>query len=714
MAETKVSNIYGSDTLAQYISTLYKDFADGRLPQEDIWKECWWNFIAQYNPKNTLTSTEGTTGRCKLFFRLTPQKVRAAHAKIMESLGLEVPFKLVPLIDTPTNEYNQQDISVFKKDIIRNQFNKIGLRDIFDTETMLLCIYGTAILKGPIFRTETEAVVEENVRQVMGLKVPMWKIPGRNYSRFRRTYQKRVVKDVVGLSIWDFFLDNNADTAEKSIGVIERHKYSPYEFQNKFFGNEEYDRENVIAAYNSACVPDDLRDLQIVKADKFVDVNPPKDLKISVLEYWGQAPYGLIKPYLKAVEEVEGQEKYNDTDIVECSVIMSGVDDDTHTLRSQNILQAKLNPTGKRIYKVCPFVKNPGSPWGIGVAESVRDSQKVINSFSRLMVDNKVLSGNGMFAIQRDLIDTRATKNGFKVYPGKIFFTKGDANAAIKPLMFPDVTAGLDVALDRFERWADEESGIPKYTQGESSSFLNKTATGMSMIINQSNVFLKTTIRNIDQYWIKPIAQEFNNLNEIDGSYPTEKNVPMDVVAMGVDSLMAKEIKFESAMKLFQVAKETDMLPYLKKQTALKVVSDLLDVKDLVVNEVEAEQIEQQLAQQAQTMSQAKLSANIDANILNALSAAERAQLVSKMGIIGDPQAPNELLMKKAQELELDTQSKIMINDRKALGKAQGQAANDILKDVMSAQPTTNGAPQEMAETEPQEPQEPSGSEEQE
>lgn len=1050
MAETKASDIYGSDTLAQYISTLYKDFADGRLPQEDIWKECWWNFIAQYNPETTLTSTEGNPGRCKLFFRLTPQKVRAAHAKIMESIGLEVPFKLVPLIDTPLNEYKQQDVSVAKKDIIRNQFNKIGLRDVFDTETMLMCIYGTGILKGPVFRTETEAVVEENVRQVMGLKVPMWKIPGRNYSRFRRTYQKRIVKDVVGVSIWDFFVDNNADTAEKSIGVIERHKYSPYEFQNKFFGSDEYDKENVIAAYNSACVPEDVRDLQIIKADKFVDVTPPKDLKISVLEYWGQAPYGLLKPYLKAVDNENGEERYSDTDIVECSVIMSGVDNDTHTLRSQNILQAKLNPTGKRIYKVCPFVKNPGSPWGIGVAESVRDSQKVINSFSRLMVDNKVLSGNGMFAIQRDLIDTRATKNGFKLYPGKIFFTKGDANAAIKPLLFPDVTAGLEMALDRFERWADEESGIPKYTQGESAGFLNKmldiftpvpmadgtykilrdiedgdwivgrsglptkvlkahkihfperayeivfksgekivaggehlwtvenesgkqrtidtdslyeynknykakvfiprvervftgreielpldpyilgvwlgdghtyaprittpdayiverlkeyaksnggdvkkdktqnaglattyyidglykplnklgllrrnsnddkegkhipeiyfnasyaqrlellrglmdtdgcqhsynlsiftqkegrlledvirliaglggfprkcktnpgklaregekyfnvnfsladnpfhlpkkankwnapsqkhnrqsiisitpvkvrlmrcltvdaedglfcvgkrftvthnTATGMSMIINQSNVFLKTTIRNIDQYWIKPIAQEFNNLNEIDGSYPTAINVPMDVVAMGVDSLMAKEIKFESAMKLFQVAKETDMLPYLRKQTALKVVSDLLDVKDLVVNEVEAQQIEQQLAQQAQTMSQAKLSANIDANILNALSATERAQLVAKMGIIGDPQAPAELLMKKAQELELDTQSKIMINDRKALGKAQGQAANDILKDVMTQGANESEEAQEPTENEPQGTEQPGGSEDQ-
>lgn len=683
MAKEKVSDIYSTDNLEDYLSVLFTEFSEGREPYEDVWKECWWNYIGQYNPEQKLQTTEGSAGRSRIFFRLTPQKVRAAHAKIMESLGLEIPFKMIPLDDNAYTEYKLQSIANAQKDIIRNQFKRIGLRDKFDTEVLLMCIYGTSILKGPVLVNKTTETVEENVQHVMGVDVPMWKIPFKNYPRFKRVYKNFSYKEVYPVSIWDFYMDNNADSAEKSIGCMERKYYSPYEFQQRFFNNEDFNQEAVIRAYNLAAEPDDEEELSVTRGDKFMGTNSVKDTKISVIEYWGQAPYSILKEHLKDnIEELT----YKDTDIVECSVLMAGVESDGHHLKSTNILQAKLNPSGNRIFKVCPFIKNPGSPWGIGVAESIRDSQKVINSLARLVIDNKVLSGNGMFAVQKEQIDTRATKN-FNLYPGKIFFTKGDVNQAVKPLVFPDITGGIEATLDRFERWADEESGIPKYTQGESSSFLNKTATGMSMIINQSNVFLKTTIRNIDEFLIKPLARDFNTLNEVDGSYPQAINFPLDVVPMGVDSLMAKEIKFESAMKLFQVAKETDMLPYIKKTSALQMVSDLLDVKDLVVGEVEAQQVSESLAQQAQLAAQAKLSANIDANLLAALSASERAQVVQKLGVIGDPNANNELLVKKAQELELETQSKIMINDRKELGKAQGKAADDILNSMITAQP---------------------------
>lgn len=683
MAKEKVSDIYSTDNLEDYLSVLFTEFSEGREPYEDVWKECWWNYIGQYNPEQKLQTTEGSAGRSRIFFRLTPQKVRAAHAKIMESLGLEIPFKMIPLDDNAYTEYKLQSIANAQKDIIRNQFKRIGLRDKFDTEVLLMCIYGTSILKGPVLVNKTTETVEENIQHVMGVDVPMWKIPFKNYPRFKRVYKNFSYKEVYPVSIWDFYMDNNADSADKSIGCMERKYYSPYEFQQRFFNNEDFNQEAVIRAYNLAAEPDDEEELSVTRGDKFMGTNSVKDTKISVIEYWGQAPYSILKEHLKDnIEELT----YKDTDIVECSVLMAGVESDGHHLKSTNILQAKLNPSGNRIFKVCPFIKNPGSPWGIGVAESIRDSQKVINSLARLVIDNKVLSGNGMFAVQKEQIDTRATKN-FTLYPGKIFFTKGDVNQAVKPLVFPDITGGIEATLDRFERWADEESGIPKYTQGESSSFLNKTATGMSMIINQSNVFLKTTIRNIDEFLIKPLARDFNTLNEVDGSYPQAINFPLDVVPMGVDSLMAKEIKFESAMKLFQVAKETDMLPYIKKTSALQMVSDLLDVKDLVVGEVEAQQVSESLAQQAQLAAQAKLSANIDANLLAALSASERAQVVQKLGVIGDPNANNELLVKKAQELELETQSKIMVNDRKELGRAQGKAADDILNSMITAQP---------------------------
>lgn len=679
MAKEKVRDIYVASELTDFISVLFSQFAEARKPYEQIWKECWWNYLGEYNPEKRLQSTEGEKGRSRIFFRLTPQKVRAAQAKIMESIGMEIPFDIVPLFDNPATEYNLKTISTAQKDIIRNQYKKINLRDRFDTETLLMCIYGTGILKAPIVSERTVPFVEENIKKVMGVDVPMWKIPFKKYSKWRRAYRTEYLKEVESVSIWDFYTDTNAETAEDSIGNIEKHLYSPYEFQSKFFGNPEYNQENVVAAYNIACTPTAVEDEQIVMGEKFMGMRNPKDLQITVIEYWGQAPYGLLKKHLNAQEE-DNAESHKDTDIVECSVIMSAVNTSETTLTSCSILNVKLNPSGNRVFKVCPFIKNPGSPYGIGVAESVRDSQKVINSLSRLLIDNKVLSGNGMFAVQKELIDTRATKDGMKVHPGKIFFTKGDVNQAIKPLVFPDITGGIDVALDRFERWADEESGIPKYTQGEAnSSFLNKTASGMSMIINQSNIFLKTTIRNIDEFWIKPITRDFNYLNEIDGSYPEAINIPMDVVPMGVDNLMAREIKFENTMKLFEISEKTGFLPYIKKVQALNTISDLLDVKGLVVNEIEAQQIDANLQAQQVKQPQATLSANINSDLLSALSSSERIQLVQKLGVQGDINANNELLMKKAQNLELETQAKIMVNDRKELGKSQGKVATDII-----------------------------------
>ncbi len=681
MAKEQVKDVYSTSTLEDFISVLFTQFAQGRKPYEEKWMECWWNFIGQYNPNLKLQTTEGQQNRSRVFVRLTQQKVRAAAAKIMDTLGTEVPFKLVPLNDNPQTEYDLAKIASAQKDIIRNQFKKIDLRDTLDTAVIEMGVYGTAILKGPIVTEEITEGLEENVRTALGMQVPMWKIPFKNYPRWRRAYMKTQTKNVCSVPIWDFYTDNNADTAEKSIGCMEKHTYTPYEFQQIFFGNEEYNQENVVAAYNRASLPNEYNDEQIIQGQNYMGEQPPKDIKVTVVEYWGQAPYALVKPHLKDVPEGVSNKE---TDLVECSVTLACQYNDSDVISSIYILKAQLNPSGDRIFKVCPYIKNPGSPWGIGVAESIRDSQKLVNSLTRLMVDNKALSGNGMFAIQKEQLDTRATKDGLKVYPGKTFFVKGDVRQAIMPLSFPDVTGGLEVAIDRFERWADEESGIPKYSQGEAAnSYLNKTASGMAMIINQSNIYLKATIRNIDEFWIKPLVKAFNALNEVDGSYPNDINFPLDVVALGVDSLMEKGIKFENAMQLFQVAKETDLLPYINKTNALRLVSDLLDVKGLVVSEVEAQQITQSLQAQAMQASQASLSANIGSDLLHALTAEERAQVLQKMGVQADPQSDAKLLIRKAQDLELDTQAKIMVNDRKELGKAQGKAADNILGSML-------------------------------
>jgi hypothetical protein len=57
------------------------------------------------------------------------------------------------------------------------------------------------------------------------------------------------------------------------------------------------------------------------------------------------------------------------------------------------------------------------------------------------------------------------------------------------------------------EQFSDDDTGITKYTQGDDSSHLNKTATGISMIMSASSLPIKEVIQNIDEMWIEEIVE---------------------------------------------------------------------------------------------------------------------------------------------------------------------------------------------------------------
>jgi hypothetical protein len=57
------------------------------------------------------------------------------------------------------------------------------------------------------------------------------------------------------------------------------------------------------------------------------------------------------------------------------------------------------------------------------------------------------------------------------------------------------------------EQFSDDDTGITKYTQGDDSSHLNKTAAGISMIMGASSLPIKEVIQNIDLMWIEPVIE---------------------------------------------------------------------------------------------------------------------------------------------------------------------------------------------------------------
>jgi hypothetical protein len=62
-------------------------------------------------------------------------------------------------------------------------------------------------------------------------------------------------------------------------------------------------------------------------------------------------------------------------------------------------------------------------------------------------------------------------------------------------------------------KFSDDDTGVTKYTQGTDADHLNKTATGISMIMNAGSLPMKEVIQNIDEMWIEQAIEALVDWN---------------------------------------------------------------------------------------------------------------------------------------------------------------------------------------------------------
>jgi hypothetical protein len=266
----------------------------------------------------------------------------------------------------------------------------------------------------------------------------------------------------------------------------------------------------------------------------------------------------------------------------------------------------------------------------------MRDSQKMINSATRMLIDNKALSGNGVIGMIWNKIDWKKTGTA-EIYPGKTIYFKDGTNIqeAMGQITFTDVTSGLRELIELFERFSDEETGIPKYTSGDSGSFLNKTATGISMLMTAANVNLKSVMQNIDDFWIEPIVEGFYRWFMEMGEDHSNK-IPLKIKATGADSLMAKEMKLENLLKAKQITNGQPAALFIDDAKFWKEVFNILEIPEVMRSDEQIQQIIEVAGQQASQGKDMRELIRID-QIFALLSGMEQAQLLEEMGIKPDP-----------------------------------------------------------------------------
>ena len=418
-----------------------------------------------------------------------------------------------------------------------------------------MALLGTGILKGPFTDAKTYNSYDTSEDEEGNMaKVQISKT--------------KSVPSIEAVSCWDFYPDPNATNIQDCDYVIQRHSFNKQQlqdltekpmfnkqaieeclemgpnYQTRGFESSLYDRENVTSIYKN---------------------------RYEVLEYWGTID--------RQTADECGVYYSTDSEVIHVNIWICG----------GKVLRMVENPfTPKRIpYLVCPYELNPYQFFGVGIPENMEDSQMVMNGHARMAIDNLALAGNLVFDVDETML---VPGQDMKVFPGKIFRRQsGQTGQAVHGVKFPNTAQENLQMFDKFRQLADESTGIPSYSHGTTGvQSTTRTASGMSMLMGAAALSIKTVIKNIDDYLLKPLGESLYHWNmQFNEEAPNIKG-DLEVKAQGTSSLMQKEVRSQRLITFMQTASNPALAPFVKWHTCLKEIAKSLDIDpDQLINDPE-------------------------------------------------------------------------------------------------------------------------------
>jgi hypothetical protein len=151
------------------------------------------------------------------------------------------------------------------------------------------------------------------------------------------------------------------------------------------------------------------------------------------------------------------------------------------------------------------YIKLPGEVFGLGAIEVISDLNESLNKFVNMITDNWNLGINRRYAFDTTADIDHDALNTANVPGGKVGVT-GDPSKVIMPLPTFTPSAGDYAILDVYKGMIEMTSGISDfYGKGVGSPTGNRTATGISSVINESNYRFKLFIRNLELDILQPL-----------------------------------------------------------------------------------------------------------------------------------------------------------------------------------------------------------------
>ena len=602
--------------LAAHIKAKFEDSENGRRTHEQRWLQAYKNFRGIYDSTTQYRESE----RSRVFVKITKTKVLAAYGQIIDILfankkfpivvestpvpegiaefahlttpidqaqepplqspfgfpgdGMELPpgatslpqfgskYQDMPLSEGPSNagepqlEPSREAARALEKHI-HDQLLDTNAVNVLRYAVFEAALLGTGIVKGPF-----------NFYK----KVHRWSGEGgeREY-----TPDEKIVPRIEHVSLWDFHPDPSAMSLEDAEYVIQRHRMNRQQLRNLMslpYFNEDAVNKAIFNGpnYDDKYYEDTIRE----------DETEPyyQENRFEVLEYWGV----LDAKFAREVG-MEIPDAVDELQQVQINAWICG----------NQVLRCVLNPfTPARIpYQAFPYEINPYQIWGVGVAENMEDAQMLMNGHVRMAIDNLALAGNLVFDVDEASL---VPGQNFDIFPGKVFRRQsGITGQAINGTKFPN-TAPENIQMYQIARQlADEETGIPSVLHGQTGvTGTGRTASGLSMLMGSGSLSLKTVIKNIDDYLLKPLGEAYFQWNMQYNENSPDVVGDLEIKPQGTSAVMQKEVRTQRLTTLLQTVANPMLAPFIKLPNLVKELAIAQDIDpDLLVNDIEEAQL---------------------------------------------------------------------------------------------------------------------------
>jgi hypothetical protein len=435
--------------------------------------------------------------------------------------------------------------------VVHDQLGEANAETILRHALFEMALLGTGVVKGPFTLKKT---------------YNKW-VPGPGGMQFMA--DEKLVPTVEAVSIWNFYPDPDAINMSGAEWVVERHSFSRTQMR-QLMKRPHFRAEAIRQALEIG--PNWMPEwFETVIKDNQATTEPQR---FEVLEYWG-----VMDTDLALEAGIELPESWTELDEVQINAWICG----------DMILRLVLNPfTPARIpYQACPYEIHPYQFFGIGIPENMDDCQMIMNGAARMAIDNLVLAGSLIFDIDETAL---VPGQEMKIYPGKVFRRQaGTAGQAVYGIKFPSTAQENLTLFDKFRQLADEATGIQSYSHGTTGiQSTTRTAAGMSMLMGAAALNVKTVVKNIDDFLIRPLGEALFAWNMQFNKDVPEIRGDLEVKARGTSSLLQKEVKSQRLLTFLQLSGNPAIAPFIKLHTLVKEIAESLDIDpEKIINDPE-------------------------------------------------------------------------------------------------------------------------------